>query len=256
MTKNLRFMLFAGLAGGLSMAVACGDLSEDCDPEVDEGCVCTLDDDGTETDDCVDGADADGAACTCTLEEGEPEGEPEGQPEGTPEGEPEGEPEAPAFRFVMVEDLVANPSGDFPGADVDAISLLKGGEEFFAETFEEDTDIDCDGNLACDANGLLGAPDAVDGPGSCFGGGAPDGSTFTALNAGFVIVQFSSVAAGDVTIENGDSVHVYEVGRTECGRFDDDAFRVSVSVADDVTGDFKEMGEGGRGSNIVPVSGL
>ena len=255
-TRNYRFFLMMGLMGGLSLAMACSDPSEDpvdCDP-ADANCVCTLDEDDSVTDDCVDGLSGDeDAACSCELiEEPEPEAEAEPQPE------PEGEPEVPAFRFVLVEDLVVNPSGDFPGADVDAIGLIKStGEEHFAQAFEEDTDIDCEGNLACDANSLLGAPDAVDpATGTCFGGGAPDGSTFTALNAGFVIVQFSSVAAGDVTIENGDSVHVYEVGRTECGRFDDDAFRVSVSVADDVTGDFKEMGEGGRGSNIVPVSGL
>ena len=178
------------------------------------------------------------------------------EPDPSPEVNNDPAPDA-AFRFVMVEDLTVEPSGDFPGADIDAISVIKAsGDEIFAETFEEDTDIDCTGNLACDASGLLGAPDAVDAGGTCFGGGAPDGSTFTALNAGFVIVQFSSVANGDVTIENGDDIHVYEVGSTECGRFDDDPFRVSVSVADDITGDFEEIGEGGRGNNIIPVSGL
>ncbi len=190
--------------------------------------------------------------------EGEPEATPEGEPEGEPEAEPEPEPEAPIFRFVLVEDLAENLTGDFPGADIDAISVVKAnGEELFAQSFEEDTNINCEGNLACDANGLLGAPDAVDpATGTCFGGGAPDGLTFTALNAGFVVVQFSSVADGDVTIENGDSIHVYEVGAAECGRFDDDAFLVSIAVSDAINGDFKEMGEGGRGSNIVPVTGL
>ncbi len=258
-TRNYRFFLMMGLAGGLSLAMACSDPSEDpvdCDSG-DANCVCTLDEDDSATDDCVDGLSGDeGAACSCELiEEPEPEAEAEPEPEAEP---PVNNDPPPAFRFVMVEDLVANPSGDFPGADVDAIGLIKStGEEHFAQSFEEDTDIDCEGNLACDANSLLGAPDAVDpATGTCFGGGQPDASIFTALNAGFVIVQFSSVEAGDVTIENGDSVHVYEVGGTECGRFDDDAFRVSVSVADAITGDFKVMGEGGNGTNIVPVSGL
>ena len=69
-------------------------------------------------------------------------------------------------------------------------------------------------------------------------------------------MQFSSVLNGDVTIESGDNIHVYEVGTSECGRFDNDPFRVSVAVSSDITGAFEEIGEGGRGDNIIPVSGL
>lgn len=260
MQKNLRLMIFAILSSCLSFTVACGDLSEDCDPTVDEGCVCTLDEDDTQDvgDDCIDGTTEDGAGCTCTLDDGgdaQPDSQPDSQPGDDPQ--PEAEPEAPAFRFILVEDQTGNPSGDFPGADVDAISVIKAsGDEFFAESFEAGTEIDCDGNLACDASALLGAPDAVDSDGTCFGGGSPDGSTFTALNAGFVIVQFSSIESGDVVIENGDDIHVFEVGSTECGRFDDDPFSVSVSTSDDVGGTFIELGDGGTGSNIVPVTGL
>lgn len=255
MQKNLRLMMFAILSSFLTISVACGDLGEDCDPTVDDGCVCTLDEDGTDVgDDCVDGTTEDGSGCTCTLDEEDPQPEV-GQPDPEP-GQPDATPEVVAFRFVLVEDQTGNPSGDFPGADIDAISVIKAsGDEFFAESFEEDTDIDCSGNLACDASALLGAPDVVDN-GECFGGGAPDGSDFTALNGGFVIVQFSSVTNGEVAIENGDDIHVFEVGATECGRFDDDPFDVSVSTSDDVTGVFVELGRGGEGSNIIPVTGL
>ena len=116
MQNNLRLLLFAILTGGLSLSVACGDLSEDCDPEVDGAdCVCTLDEDDTEVDDCIEGETADGGACTCTLL-GDPEPDANNpQPEPDPQ-EPEAEPPAPAFRFVLVEDTTQNPSGDFPGA--------------------------------------------------------------------------------------------------------------------------------------------
>jgi len=239
------------------MTSACGPIDpDDCDPTVDDGCVCTLDEDGSDVgEDCIDGTTEDGSGCTCTLDEDDPQ--PESEPDVEADPDPEPDPQVAAFRFIMVEDQTGNPSGDFPGADVDAISVIKAsGDEFFAESFEEDTDISCDGpNLACDASALLGAPDVVDG-GDCFGGGAPDGSDFTALNGGFVIVQFSSVTNGDVAIENGDDIHVFEVGATECGRFDDDPFDVSVSTSDDVTGVFVELGRGGEGNNIIPVTGL
>ena len=257
MQKNLRLIMFAILSSFLTFSVACGDLGEDCDPTVDDGCVCTLDEDGSDVgEDCIDGTTEDGSGCTCTLDEDDPQPAPEPEPDVEADVQPDPTP-AVAFRFIMVEDQTGNPSGDFPGADVDAISVIKAsGDEFFAESFEEDTDISCDGpNLACDASALLGAPDVVDG-GDCFGGGAPDGSDFTALNGGFVIVQFSSVTNGDVAIENGDDIHVFEVGATECGRFDNDPFDVSVSTSDDVTGVFVELGRGGEGNNIIPVTGL
>ena len=184
-----------------------------------------------------------------------PDPSPDFSPEaddGNNENVPEPE---PAFRFVLVEDLTAEPSGDFPGADVDAISLIKfSGDEFFAQSLGEDSDVACDGNLACDASALLGAPDVVDN-GECFGGGAPDGSDFTALNGGFVVVGFSSLE-DDPVIEVGDSVHVFEIGATECGRFDDDPFRVSVSISAEISGAFIEVGAGGQGENIIPVTGL
>jgi hypothetical protein len=60
----------------------------------------------------------------------------------------------------------------------------------------------------------------------------------------------------DVTIANGDSIRVYEIGATQCnGSFDDDPYRVAVSVSDNL-GTFVEVGRGGVGTVNIPVSGL
>jgi hypothetical protein len=225
--------------------------SLDCDPERDEDCVCFLEDTGEEVNDCVDGETSENEFCACELDRDTTPENPE-----SPESPEEGDPQPPeSFRFVLVEDLTPNPQGDFPGADIDAISVIKAnGEEFYAQSFETETDIECEGNLACDPSALLGEQDFI-GDGEC---PAPDAADprFTSLNGGFVIAQFSSISNGDVAIENGDDIHVYEVGSTECGRFDDDPFRVSVSVSDEIGGAFTEVGIGGQGENIVPVTGL
>ena len=226
----------------------------DCDPDIDIDCVCTLDsDDVTDvTDDCREGITLSGEDCTCFVDDFDEEPEPNPEPGLEPDPEPE------SFRFVVVEDLSSNRAGDFPGADIDALGLIKAnGAEIFAQSVSAETDIDCAGNQACDANALLGAPDAIDlDEGTCFGGGDPDGTLFTALNGGAIIVEFSSAAEGDVTIENGDAIHVYEVGSTECGRFDDDSYRVSVGVTDDFDGTIVILGEGKQGDNIIEVEGL
>jgi len=243
----LAWFSFASLVFVLSLGcVPLGGSStpQGCDPDRDEDCVCFVEDTGQEVADCVDGETSDNEFCACEFERQEGSAAPSPTPEA-----PE------TFRFVLVEDLTANPQGDFPGADIDAISVIKsGGEELFAASFEKDTDIDCEGNQACDPTALLGERDFV-GEGEC---PEPDLSDprFTSLNGGFVIVQFSSITNGDVGIQNGDDIHVYEVGATECGRFDDDPFRVSVSVSDEIGGAFTEVGIGGQGENIVPVTGL
>ena len=222
----------------------------ECDPDIDEGCRCFLDEDDDEVFDCLDGETGDGDACTCfDLGPGfDPDPEPEPEPDFDPDPEP-----LPAFRFLMIEDLGPNPSGDFPGADIDAISLLKAdGTEHFAQSVE-DAEIACDGNLACDISPMLGAPDVIF-DGMCLEEAIVEGTRFTALNGGFLIVSFGT-ANEDVTIENGDRVHIYELGERECGRFDDDPVRVSVGTSNNPLNDFVEMGDTTE-SNIVPVSGL
>lgn len=162
------------------------------------------------------------------------------------------------FQFVMITDLTPQAVGDFPGADIDAVSLIKpdSDQEFFVQQVSEQSDVECEGNQACDLSTLLGMPDAVTGPGECFDGGDPDATTFAALNQGFIIVTFTGPENGLQPIESGDVIHVYELGAVECGRFEDDPYRVSVGVSDTETGAFITVGENSDGSNLIPINGL
>ncbi len=154
--------------------------------------------------------------------------------------------EAPAFGYVLIEDQTPNASGNSPGADVDAVSILKGGDEFFASNVE-DFNIDHPDNLFNDPTQILGPPDA-----QC------QVQNFLSLGGsqigGYVIVSFER-GGQSVGVENGDSIKVYEIGALLCGRFDDDPYSVSVSASTD-QGSFIELGQGGAGSNTIPVSGL
>jgi hypothetical protein len=81
---------------------------------------------------------------------------------------------------------------------------------------------------------------------------------FTALGGkdegGYVIVEFSTPAL-DVTITNGNSIRIYELGATLCGMFDDDPSTVSVSTSSDL-GTFINIGTAGEGNYTIPVAGL
>ena len=149
-------------------------------------------------------------------------------------------------RFVMIEDLTNPASGDSPGADIDAVSVLKSGEEFFA-TQVEDASVDSPTNRFNDPSELLGPSDS-----GCMV------QNFTSLGGrqfgGFAIVSFDG-GGQEVAIENGDVVKVYEVGNLLCGRFDDDPYQVSVSISTD-QGTFVELGDGGSNRNLIPVTGL
>ena len=287
MTNKLTLLLTL-MTALLMTTVACSDLEEDCDPATDDACICTLDEDGTEVDDCIDNETDDGEACSCSTDPG-PDNEPECGNDVCEEGETpdncsadceEGGPvcgndaceegedaescaadcddDGPISeaRFVLLQDDTPSVTEGTPGSDVDAIGLIKGdgSGEFFAQTLSAESDVSCEGNDACDTSALLDAPDVVVG-GECFGGGDVDTNLFTSLNQGFVIVGFSGGDNGDQIIENGDSIHVYEIGATECGRFDDDPYSVSVGVSDTDTGAFVDLAVG-EGSNIIPVEGL
>lgn len=159
------------------------------------------------------------------------------------------------YRYAQVEDTSPNPSGDTPGADIDAVCLIKGdtGEEICA-TQVEFAEVDCESNTACDPEDAIGAPDIIDKEsGVCFGGGDPTPEGFVALNGGRIIVGF-----GDAVIENGDNIYVYEIGATECGLFDDDPFEVAVLKIPELNDpDTTFLGNGGSsGGNILPVRGL
>ena len=161
------------------------------------------------------------------------------------------------IRYVKVQDIGPNPSGEFPGADIDAIKLIKAnGDEFFA-TAVVDEDVSCQGNFACVSDNLLGEIDAVDEGGTCFQGGLVDANLFFSTNGGYVVVEFTADDGSHIPVENGDAIHVYELGFNECQRFDNDPYTVSVGAFIDQS--FVEMGDGGAwgpDGNIVPVSGL
>jgi uncharacterized protein YegL len=205
---------------------------EDCDPTTDEGCICT--DSNGQSCDPNDG-DED---CTCTIV-----GSNNGANNGANNG---GNHQAPSYRYVLIEDLTSPTSGEYPGADIDAIGLVKGGSANFA-TVVEQFSIDSAGNSASDPTQLLGPPNA-----NC----EANSGAFTALGGlgNYVIVTFGTTG-NDVTIANGDAIEVHELGQTLCGKFDDDPYRVGVSVSD-TAGSFIEIGTGGTGSNIIPVVGL
>ncbi len=181
-----------------------------------------------------------------------------------PNNNPNNEPPQ-LFTLVLIQDLAQAVVDGTPGADIDAVGLIKAedGTELFAAVLQAESNVPCDAeeggaiNEACDPLALLGAPDAVN-EGECFGGGDVDTTLFTSLNQGFVIVSFGDdeVGAEAAVIENGDAIHVYELGATECGRFDDDTVTVSVGVSDQDLGAFIEMGTTVAGDNIIEVSGL
>ena len=229
--------MYMALFAALLLTAACfeGSDAKDCDP-AQENCVCTYDDGQT----CEDPDDLD---CACTLVQPEEEGEPDPGAEG-----PGDEGPALSYRYVLIEDLTDPIGGDAPGADIDAIAVVKNDAAFYA-TAIEDSNLGGASNAFLDPGQLLGAPDA-----GC------EKRNFTSLGGaragGYVIVSFATPER-DVTIDNGDTIEVFELGRTLCPntRYDDDPYRVSVSVADEI-GTFQEVGIGGEGQNSVTVSGL
>jgi hypothetical protein len=177
------------------------------------------------------------------------------------------DPEPAVYRFALVEDNTDPATGEFPGSDIDAIAVVKvfnpnnsqsdyggGGfeeeQEFFATSVVDANIGDPNGDSAAtDPSQLVGPPDA-----DC---DAQSGK-FTALGGsaagGYAIVEFGT-AEIDVTIDNGDSVRIYELGATLCGMFDDDPSTVSVSASTDL-GSFIEVGSAGEGRYTIPIFGL
>lgn len=252
--KN-RWMLLALLTGGLTMAMACGDLEgEDCDPAESDTCVCT-----DETDTTCDPETYDGdGECTCTdsaannAENNSNNADPNNSdPNNSDPNNSTNNSTAPAYRFVLLEDNTDPVAGEFPGNDVDAISVIKaGGAEVFATRVVDANIGDPNGNnSATDPTQMVGAPDAA-----C----QAQSGKFTALGGsaagGYAIVEFGTTGV-DVTIENGDSIKIYELGRTLCGMFDDDAGTVGVSTSSDL-GSFIEIGSTGTGNYTILVGGL
>jgi hypothetical protein len=167
-----------------------------------------------------------------------------------PDPECEEEPcEESAYRFVLIEDLTRQVSGEYPGADIDAIGLIRADEETFA-TAVESANISAEGNSASIAQGLLGAPDF-----DCADGADIDPMAFTSLGGkeagGYAIVSFGTLEE-DWTIRNGDTLKVYEVGKACNTRYDDDDFQLSISTGNDLN-TFTEQGRLGMGSGQAEI---
>ena len=159
----------------------------------------------------------------------------------------------PVYRFLLVEDLSTPVSGEYPGADLDTVELIKGNGRIHYPSALEDFNIRGDNNLASDPTQLLGPPDA-----DC----QADSGRFVSLGgqaAGAYVILSYGTFDEDVTLNNGDSLRVYELGATLCGEFDDDSVALSVSVGNTL-GSFAELGvdlgEAGTGAYEIPVTGL
>jgi hypothetical protein len=255
---KLRFLLLGLLTAGLTFAVACGDLEEDCsegeinddnatcmctddtgatcDPDEDEECSCAFVGGDATNNDTNNATNNDTNNATNNATNNDTNNDVNNVATNT-------------YRFVLVEDETVNTSGRSPGADLDAIEVVKnGGGSFYATAVEDITFGPDDGNEALTQENILGAPDD-----NCAGSDA----TGVALGGvgGYVIVSFGTDAQ-DVTIENGDSIRVHEIGSTSCpGQFDDDPYSVSVSVSTSL-GDFIEIATDVNGDGAVSVSGL
>ncbi len=242
MTDTMRAMVMMLVAAGLSVAmVAClpgSNSSEDCDPETDDMCVCETD----EGEVCDDINDLD---CYCSSTMLDEDGD--GFPDEDLDPDDDLEPEPASKRFVLIEDMTPRVAGNAPGADLDAISVVKrNGGEFFA-TALEDFEIGMGENLYSNPEEVLGAPDS-----DC------EKKSFVSLGGaeagGYVMVSFAT-SSQDVTVEAGDSIKIYELGSTLCPstNYDDDPYNVSVSVSTDL-GTFVEVGAGGEGRNVIPIA--
>jgi hypothetical protein len=152
------------------------------------------------------------------------------------------------YRFLLIEDLTDPVSGNTPGADIDAIELDKGALGVRYATAVEDVNIGSRGtNEFDDPQALVGPPDS-----DC------QVRNFVALGGyqdlGYVVVSFGT-AQEDVTIEPGDSIRVHELGSTLCGQYDDDPYRLAVSVSTNL-GDFIEITDSATGAVSITVPAL
>lgn len=167
--SNRQLLALLCAAVPVSFTLAC-ELDE-CDPTIDP--TCELTDAGTDTGGTETGVD------------------------------PGPEPAVP-YRFLYLFDLSSALSGQHPGADIDAIELVRGGRSFYATTITDRFAEPGITNGASNANMLLGAPQASGNPPACNLSANPP--HWYSLAGGFVIVDFGA----NVTIEDGDEIVVYE----------------------------------------------
>lgn len=238
--------LFLILAGSLIMTSAACEVEEDDPAAVD--CEATPEDEACQEVDCEATPDDPACAVDCEATPDDPACEEEVDCEAMPEHEDCQEPE-PQFRFVLISDLTEGVSGEYPGTDLDAIGLIKDGNETYL-TAIEGANIPADGNSAADSSGAVGAPNF-----DCSDGADIDPTTFTALGGkeagGYLIGSFGTEDE-DITIEAGDTLKVYEVGKECNDRYDDDEWSLSIATGNDLDS-FTEQGELAQGSGTAEI---
>lgn len=171
------------------------------------------------------------------------------------------------YRFVRVDDLSELTAGDWPGADIDAVVLVKpDGQRIFANRaaqFER-----ASGTLAeaLDPNEALGAPDGFIGyPGdtsacslykdeqACVNNDTCE-LTYVSLGGvgGYLVVEMPEA------IEGGDSIQVLEIGGCDFtdhhgdpGRANRDPIQIQVSVSDEPDGTWVVVSDSGTGPVIT-----
>ncbi len=130
-----------------------------------------------------------------------------------------------------------------PGADIDAVELIRGGTTLgFATEVVSAIDADpwkygkiCD-NKTGDEQTALGKPDATPLAGS------------VSLNGGALLVSFGT----GVALQSGDIIRVYEAAEDTGGIAE--SYRVYVGPSNDPAGGWKELGNGYTGLGTVPVT--
>lgn len=165
------------------------------------------------------------------------------------------------YYFVRVNDQSTN-TGTNPGADLDAISITKGGSGERAyvtrvEEYKPVNEADISGVSILPDN-ILGAPTAFGTPFDPANAGSDKDcdlgdENFVALGGvgGYIIVSF-----GDAHVENGDTVTVYEIGNCN-GNGKADPVEVQVSVSSNVDGNWVTLFSAAAGPVMSgAVSGL
>lgn len=250
--KNNFWLMLVALVGSLALITsACGD-SEEETACTDEGGVYECFDDAT-GDLCEDTEDPE-CTCECTIDANNTNN-PNNTNNNTCTTDADcagdlvclesgmcGTVSGPSYRFVMIEDLQDPVSGEFPGADIDSVELVKGGVPIGAVDVEDFENLTLNGNNAANPNEVLGAPDA-----NC---DAQSGRFYAMGGLGSWMV----LSYGTETIEEGDAIDVVELGNTECGTFDDDDYAIGIGISAEATDNFFEIREcTGSCTAVVPA---
>lgn len=143
------------------------------------------------------------------------------------------------YYFVRVNDQSTNTGNTNPGADIDAIGIVKpDGTRHYVSKVEQYSPVNVDDIAALSAipDNIIGAPTAFADPTNVSPASdcSLEDQNFVALGGvgGYIIVSF-----GDAHVENGDTLNVYEIGNCANGGVADPV-EVQVSVASNADGEW------------------